>query len=97
MGLESCAFVILFQSFKHLKVSHSNCYLPVVLQILCGPVNVSECLDLTGTGGLVTLTSPQLLQARPRAFLLHIKGFPPTHQPDSAGQSKAKVSGDVCR
>lgn len=45
-------------------------------EILCGPVSISDCLDLSGHSGLVSLTSPQLLLSKPRSFLLHIKGFP---------------------
>lgn len=44
-------------------------------EILCGPINISSCLDLSGNGGLITLTSPQLLVSKPKAFLLHVKGF----------------------
>ncbi|XP_062579414.1 baculoviral IAP repeat-containing protein 6-like [Saccostrea cucullata] len=44
-------------------------------EILCGPVNLASFLDLSGNGGLITLTSPQLLSTKPKAFLLHIKGF----------------------
>ncbi|XP_059157271.1 baculoviral IAP repeat-containing protein 6-like isoform X2 [Physella acuta] len=44
-------------------------------EVLCGPIKLANCLDLTGTGGLVTLASPQLLNAKPRSLLLHIKGF----------------------
>lgn len=45
-------------------------------EILCGPINIADCLDLAGTSGLVSLTSPQLLMSKPRSLLLHIKGFP---------------------
>ncbi|KAL4237916.1 Baculoviral IAP repeat-containing protein 6 [Mactra antiquata] len=45
-------------------------------EILCGPIDISDCLDLSGNSGLVSLTSPQLLLSKPRSFLLHIKGFP---------------------
>jgi len=44
-------------------------------EILSGPVNISDCLDLSRNGGLVSLTSPQLLLSKPRSLLLHIKGF----------------------
>ncbi|XP_076097651.1 dual E2 ubiquitin-conjugating enzyme/E3 ubiquitin-protein ligase BIRC6-like isoform X3 [Mytilus galloprovincialis] len=45
-------------------------------EVLCGPVNISNCLDLSGNSGLITLTSPQLLNSKPKAFLIHMKGFP---------------------
>ncbi|XP_052766452.1 baculoviral IAP repeat-containing protein 6-like isoform X2 [Mya arenaria] len=59
-------------------------------EIVCGPVNISDCLDLSGNGGLVTLTSPQLLMARPRAFLLHIKGFPSKYVEEKGTAEKTK-------
>ncbi|XP_067680641.1 baculoviral IAP repeat-containing protein 6-like isoform X2 [Haliotis asinina] len=61
---------------------HSNNVLdPMFLEshnaeILCGPIQISACLDLSGNSGLVSLTSPQLLNSKPRSLLLHIKGFP---------------------
>ena len=42
-------------------------------EILCGPVSVASCLDLSGNGGLITLASPQLLASKPKAI-------PPTRQ-----------------
>lgn len=44
-------------------------------EILCGPVNLASFLDLSGNSGLITLTSPQLMSTKPKAFLIHIKGF----------------------
>ncbi|KAH3853370.1 hypothetical protein DPMN_095892 [Dreissena polymorpha] len=49
-------------------------------EIQCGPISLSDCLDLSGNGGLVSLSSPQLLMSKPRSFLLHIKGFPSKEQ-----------------
>ncbi|KAK6180714.1 hypothetical protein SNE40_008714 [Patella caerulea] len=45
-------------------------------EILCGPVKLSNCLDLSGNTGIVSLTSPQLLNSKPRSLLIHLKGFP---------------------
>ncbi|XP_046401534.1 baculoviral IAP repeat-containing protein 6 [Ischnura elegans] len=45
-------------------------------EILCGPVNIVSCLDLTVEGGTVTLTSPKLFQIRGRTLLVHIKSVP---------------------
>lgn len=59
-------------------------------EILCGPVNLSSFLDLSGNGGLITLTSPQLLNAKPKAFLLHIKGFHSKN--DDKNNEKQRVS-----
>ncbi|KAK2707697.1 hypothetical protein QYM36_015405, partial [Artemia franciscana] len=40
--------------------------------LLAGPISLEECLDLTGRGGVVTLTSPELLNSKSRTFLIHI-------------------------
>ena len=44
-------------------------------EILCGPIDIGDCMDLSGNCGIVSMTSPQLLMSKPRSFLLHIKGF----------------------
>ncbi|GAB1609836.1 baculoviral IAP repeat-containing protein 6-like isoform X2 [Argonauta hians] len=61
-------------------------------EILCGPLPVSSCLDLSGSSALVTLTSPQLLNSKSRSFLLHIKGFftKGEDSPDKAQASESK-------
>ena len=59
-------------------------------EILCGPVYLSDCLDLSEKSGLVSLTSSKLLISKPRSFLLHIKGFPGKKQ-DQSATDKAKV------
>lgn len=63
-------------------------------EILCGPVNLSSCLDLSGTGGLITLTSPQLMSCKPKAFLVHLKGFPKAEETNAAEQSKVCDTSD---
>lgn len=67
-------------STKNSKNDVNNVLDPLFLEshnaeILCGPVNLSSCLDLSGNSGLISLTSPQLLNSKPRSFLLHVKGF----------------------
>ncbi|XP_035825485.1 baculoviral IAP repeat-containing protein 6 [Aplysia californica] len=62
-------------------------------EILCGPVRLSNCLDLSGLGGLVTLSSPQLLSSKPRSLLLHIKGFEDSPQPETAAVGGAAAAG----
>ncbi|XP_068082089.1 baculoviral IAP repeat-containing protein 6 [Anabrus simplex] len=44
-------------------------------EILCGPVNLATCLDLTELGGTVTLTSPKLHRNRGRTLLVHMKAI----------------------
>ncbi|GFS25394.1 baculoviral IAP repeat-containing protein 6, partial [Elysia marginata] len=61
-------------------------------EILCGPVKLANCLDLTGSSGLITLSSPQLLSSKPRSLLLHIKGFEnsPVSDPILINKEKAE-------
>lgn len=59
-------------------------------EILCGPVSICDCLDLSGNSGLVSLSSPQLLLSKPRSFLLHIKGFPSKLIEKQTEKSKVK-------
>ncbi|XP_034239276.1 baculoviral IAP repeat-containing protein 6 isoform X4 [Thrips palmi] len=42
-------------------------------EILCGPVNLSQYLDLSEQGGSLTLTSPKLMHTRSRTLQLHLK------------------------
>ncbi|XP_064603703.1 baculoviral IAP repeat-containing protein 6-like isoform X3 [Liolophura sinensis] len=44
-------------------------------EILCGPVDIGSCLDLSCTSGIISLTSPQLFSCKPRSFLVHIKAL----------------------
>jgi len=44
-------------------------------EILCGPVNLASCIDLSDQGGTVTLTSPKLFRIRGRTLLVHIKAL----------------------
>jgi baculoviral IAP repeat-containing protein 6 len=64
-------------------------------EILCGPVNLSTCLDLSGNCGIVSLTSPQLLLQKPRSFLLHLKGFPNKSEDGDDMQPLPKVGGKL--
>ena len=50
-------------------------------EVLCGPVSLEEYVDLSGHSGVITLTSPQLLKARARAYLVHVKAVPSTKEP----------------
>lgn len=61
-------------------------------EILCGPVYLSDCLDLSEKSGLVSLTSSKLLFSKPWSFLLHIKGFPvkKESQPSEKGKEPNK-------
>lgn len=47
-------------------------------EILCGPVNLQHCMDLTDHAGCVTLTSPKLFKAKAKTLLVHIKALTDT-------------------
>lgn len=50
-------------------------------ELLAGPVQLVSGLDLSGQGGVVTLTSPALIKYRSRTLLIHVKTmFHPVHQ-----------------
>lgn len=57
-------------------------------EILCGPVTVNRCMDLSGQGANVTLTSPSLLACRTRTYLVHIKALPPKLQQQQQQQQQ---------
>ncbi|OWF45700.1 baculoviral IAP repeat-containing protein 6-like isoform X2 [Mizuhopecten yessoensis] len=61
-------------------------------EILCGPINLSTCLDLSGSSGIITLTSPQLMSSKPKAFLLHFRGFAQNKNTDDKTNDKPKDS-----
>ena len=59
-------------------------------EILVGPVPLKNCVF--GHGGLVSLTSPELLNSKPRSLLLHFKGF--KDKDDKETEAKASSSDD---
>ncbi|XP_064112985.1 baculoviral IAP repeat-containing protein 6-like isoform X2 [Macrobrachium nipponense] len=65
-------------------------------EILCGPVNVNRCFDLSGQGANVTLTSPSLLACRSRTYLVHIKALPPkVSQQQQQSQQELQKNSDL--
>ncbi|XP_046485616.1 baculoviral IAP repeat-containing protein 6 isoform X2 [Neodiprion pinetum] len=44
-------------------------------EILCGPINLQRCTDLSDHSGCVTLTSPRLFRSKARTILVHIKAL----------------------
>ena len=50
-------------------------------EIVCGPVDLRSNVDLSGHGGIITLSSPQLLKLKSRSYLLHIKALPSLKDP----------------
>ena len=42
-------------------------------EIVCGPLELANYVDLSGTQGIIPLTSIQLLKSKSKSFLLHIK------------------------
>jgi hypothetical protein len=56
-----------------------------------GPIKLSNCLS--GNGGLVSLTSPELLNSKPRSLLLHLKGFKDKEDDSPTTPLKGAVGG----
>lgn len=44
-------------------------------EILCGPIKLAPCLDLSDQSGTVTFSSPKLFKVRGRTLLVHIKAM----------------------
>lgn len=44
-------------------------------EILCGPIDLHHCMDLSCRSGCVTLTSPKLFHSKARTLLVHIKAL----------------------
>lgn len=44
-------------------------------EILAGPINIVDCVDLSDQNGSVILTSPKLFKSNTRTLLLHIKAL----------------------
>jgi len=42
-------------------------------EVICGPLNLSKYVDLSGTQGIVPLTGIKLLKVKSKSFLLHLK------------------------
>ncbi|XP_063984704.1 baculoviral IAP repeat-containing protein 6 isoform X2 [Diachasmimorpha longicaudata] len=63
-------------------------------EILCGPINLKRCMDLSDHSGCVTLTSPKLFRAKARTLLVHIKALidPAKDQSSGASGSKSRVN-----
>jgi len=44
-------------------------------EILCGPIDLHRCVDLSCHMGCVTLTSPKLFRSKARTLLVHVKAL----------------------
>lgn len=42
-------------------------------EVVCGPVELSKYVDLSGTQGIVPMTSVKLLKSKSKSFLLHLR------------------------
>jgi len=43
------------------------------VEVVCGPVELAKYVDLSGTQGIIPLTSTKLLKAKSKSFLLRFK------------------------
>ncbi|XP_067212436.1 baculoviral IAP repeat-containing protein 6 isoform X3 [Linepithema humile] len=60
-------------------------------EILCGPIDLHRCMDLSCRSGCVTLTSPKLFRSKARTLLVHIKALIDQKDGTSA-KTKANVA-----
>jgi baculoviral IAP repeat-containing protein 6 len=54
------------------------------VEVVCGPVDLASVVDLSGHGGILTLTSPQLFNIKAKSFLLHFKAVVKEEKPKEA-------------
>ncbi|XP_034941309.1 baculoviral IAP repeat-containing protein 6 isoform X2 [Chelonus insularis] len=59
-------------------------------EILCGPINLKRCMDLSDHSGCVTLTSPKLFRTKARTLLVHIKALIDPAKDGAAATSKSR-------
>ncbi|KAL0100417.1 hypothetical protein PUN28_019635 [Cardiocondyla obscurior] len=60
-------------------------------EILCGPIDLHRCVDLSCRSGCVTLTSPKLFRSKAKTLLVHIKALIDQKDGTSA-KSKANLA-----
>ncbi|XP_075222220.1 BIR repeat containing ubiquitin-conjugating enzyme isoform X2 [Lycorma delicatula] len=60
------------------------------MEVLCGPISLSSCLDLTEQAGTITFSSLKLFRMRGRTLLVHMKAL---SDPASGTNKKAKSEG----
>lgn len=64
--------------------------------ILAGPVEIGEHLDLNEASGCVTLTSPKLFKSRNRTLLLHIKAVNSKDEESSSSNQSGTCKMKTC-
>ncbi|XP_015597939.1 baculoviral IAP repeat-containing protein 6 isoform X3 [Cephus cinctus] len=60
-------------------------------EILCGPINLQRCTDLSDHSGCITLTSPKLFRSKARTLLVHIKAFIDPAKDGAAAKSRTNL------
>lgn len=68
-------------------------------EILCGPLSLASYLDLSCQSGIVTFTSPKLMETKSRTFIIHLKALRNgedklqlRHQLQQSGKREVSVS-----
>ncbi|XP_077994932.1 dual E2 ubiquitin-conjugating enzyme/E3 ubiquitin-protein ligase BIRC6-like isoform X2 [Glandiceps talaboti] len=59
------------------------------IDVICGPIDINSSMDMSGRGGLITMTSQDLLKMKSRSFLLHIQA---TESPENEANTRKKMS-----
>ncbi|XP_016842826.1 baculoviral IAP repeat-containing protein 6 isoform X2 [Nasonia vitripennis] len=60
-------------------------------EILCGPVNLQRCMDLSDHSGCVTLTSPKLFRTKAKTLLVHIKALIEPTKEGASSKSRSSL------
>jgi len=59
------------------------------VEVVCGPVELAKYVDLSGTQGVIPLTSTKLLKAKSKSFLLRFKSKSARTEKNSASVDKS--------
>jgi len=58
------------------------------VEVVCGPVELAKYMDLSGTQGILPLTSTRLLKVKSKSFLVRFKSKPSRGEKTSATADK---------
>ena len=66
-------FLYIIDVFTGKEVTTESSTKPEGCEVLCGPINMANTVDLSGQSGVVTLSSPQIITTKARSFLIQLK------------------------
>ena len=59
-------------------------------EVVCGPVDLANFVDMSGHSGVLTLTSPQLFSVKAKSYLLHLKAIVKESSPQQQSATSSK-------